>query len=104
MENYKGLIQCKTFIAFLSGSTKSEPFAEHRLRDFTHYEERGKNDKEIKFTQGDKKQDYKVLIADLSSGIWSVHTENLVETFKINDSSGTIYLQSKDGNFYLKKE
>ena len=64
----------------------------------------GKNEKEIKFTLGDKKQDYKVLITDLSAGIWSVYTESLVETFKVKDSIGTIYFESKGGNFYVKKE
>ena len=64
----------------------------------------GCNDELIKFNIGSPKLKYKVLVTDLSAGIWSVYTNNLVETFNVSVASGTIYFESTGGSFVVKKE
>jgi len=64
----------------------------------------GKNDKEIKFTLGDKNTTYKVLVTDLSAGTWKVTTAAGVKKFTVTEGIGTLYVESRGGKFLIIKE
>ncbi len=60
-----------------------------------------KNDQEIAFTIGDTNKDYKVLIADLKAGEWKFKSSSTTKNIRVNDSAGTVYIESKGGHFSL---
>ena len=60
-----------------------------------------KDDKEITFTIGDTNKEYKLLIADLKSGEWKFKSNSTTKNVKVNDSAGTVYIESKGGHFSL---
>jgi len=64
----------------------------------------GKNDREIKFTLGDKNTTYKVLVTDLSAGTWKFTTGAGVKKFTVTDGAGTLYIESRGGEFTIGKE
>lgn len=63
-----------------------------------------KNDKDIVFNIGNPKLNYKVLVTDLKEGVWKVKNNGIIQTFKVNEKSGTIYFESKGGRFLLQKD
>ncbi len=62
----------------------------------------GKNDKNIKFTIGDKNINFKVLVTDLNAGKWTVKNSSGEKKFNVSDA-GTIYFESKGGIFEITK-
>ena len=63
-----------------------------------------RNEKEIEFSIGNKKQEYSVLVTDLKAGNWIVVNTGLRFMVKVLENSGTAYFQSKGGTFSLKME
>ncbi len=65
---------------------------------------RGRNDRPITFSIGEKNTTYKVLVTDLNAGVWTVSAPDGVSAHKVSDTSGTLYFEAHGGTFTIGKE
>jgi hypothetical protein len=63
----------------------------------------GANTSTINFTIGDVGTNYKVLVTDLQSGTWTVTSPSGKNSFTVSNEAGTLYFESKGGNFIITK-
>ena len=64
----------------------------------------GKNEKEIRFTLGDSKTIYKVLVTDLKAGKWKITSPAGIKHAGVTESAGTLYFESTGGKYVVEKE
>jgi heparin/heparan-sulfate lyase len=64
----------------------------------------GKNEKEIRFTLGNSKTTYKVLVTDLKAGKWKITSPAGIKHAVVTEKTGTLYFESAGGKFVFEKK
>lgn len=63
-----------------------------------------RNEKPIAFRMGANDSTYKVLVTDLSEGVWTVSASGKINTYTVSDTSGTLYFEAHGGKFLITKK